>query len=303
MENSATIALLIPVFNGANYIVEFCEHLKDLTSPFDEIIFYNDGSTDDSLNLIKKTGYKYITADTNKGVGAARNILAQATQCNYIHFHDIDDKFSSTFVEEVKNAITNNHAEVIFGNCDWIDIASKTVLIRWRYNQAELSAKPVDYFLTNPLGIINTAYHADTFRSINGFNEDLKCWEDADIHIRLALAGTRFKHIDSTIAFSMRHSHGLSGDQLWCWECRLKFLERYLCDYSDLLNKSTIESEIKKVQNVFILSGNFSKLKKIIDLKTKYNLRLKTDKIYILYLLSKIIPSGILFPLVKKMIK
>jgi len=299
---SPTISLLIPVFNGEKYIVDFCEHLKNQDLTFDEIIFYNDGSTDNSLSLLKQSGYKYISSAFNKGVGFARNILANMANGSYIHFHDIDDKFDISFIDEVKKAITITKADIIFGNSDWVDGESKKVLIEWRYNQAKLVENPANYFLANPLGIINTVYNKNAFLNVNGFNETLQCWEDADIHIRLAVAGFKFTHINCTIAFSIRNNTGLSKDQLWCWDCRLKFLEIYLKDNQMHLSIPIIESEIKKVQNVFIKSGNFNKLEKIINLKTAYRLHIKTRKIYFLYIFNKLIPSKLLLILIKRII-
>ncbi|KQM63947.1 hypothetical protein ASE74_12330 [Pedobacter sp. Leaf216] len=300
MHSSPTISLLIPVFNGEKYIIEFCEHLKNQELKFDEVIFYNDGSTDNSLSLLKKSGYKYFSSAFNKGVGFARNVLARASNSNYIHFHDVDDKFDKSFIYEINKAITGTKADVIFGNSDWVDENSKKVVIEWRYNQAKLAEDPTNYFLSNPLGIINTVYNKNAFLNINGFNERLHCWEDADIHIRLAIAGNTFAHINCTIAISIRHNKGLSNDQIWCWDCRLNFLETYIRDYNKYLNMSVVESEIKKVQNVFIKSGNFYKLQKILSLKKVYQLHIRTEKIYALYLLNKLIPSKLLLILIKR---
>lgn len=191
------------------------------------MLFYDDASTDDTLSILQSKGLNVIKGDINKGPGYARNRLTEAATGKYIHFHDIDDELDPSFLELIDPLLVNTQVDIIIGHADWIDSETRQPIIKWRYNQDELTMDPVGYLLSHPVGIINTVYRKDIFIAAGGFNEEIKCWEDADVHVRLAAINANFMVINKTLAYSIRHNNGISKDQQWCWQCRLQFLEQY----------------------------------------------------------------------------
>src|ERR1700744_6314926 len=131
---SPGISLLIPCVNAENYIDNFILHLNTTELKFDEVIFYNDGSNDNTLEVLKKYGYKHLNSGINNGPGYARNRLAEAATFDYIHFHDIDDQFDPDFIAVI-NQYMPAKPDVIVGNADWIYEQTGKV-IKWRYNEA-----------------------------------------------------------------------------------------------------------------------------------------------------------------------
>jgi glycosyltransferase involved in cell wall biosynthesis len=293
LKTAPTYSLLVPCYNAQKYIDGFIANISKLSTPFDEVLFYDDASIDNTSSILKSKGYKVIKGDINKGPSYARNRLAEIAICEYIHFHDIDDEFNPAFLELINNKLNLTPADVVLGNADWIDALTKTSIINWQYNANEIVKDAFSYFIAHPLGVINTVYKKDIFLQVNGFNESLNCWEDADLHIRLGAAGYSFAVINEVLAYSLRHNNGISKDQLWCWNCRLKFIESYLIKYPNL-NRKLIEDEIKKVQNFLIASGSYKNLGYIINLKKIYNLQFKASKILILYYLNKVFPASII---------
>jgi glycosyltransferase involved in cell wall biosynthesis len=221
-------SLLVPCYNAEAYIEGFLDNVSKLNKPFDEVLFYDDASIDGTYKKLTDKGCTVIRGNINKGPGYARNRLAENAAGDYIHFHDIDDEFNPDFLNLVGAKLAIKLTDVVLGYADWIDRDTRTILIKWRYNQDEIITYPVGYFLSNPLGIINTVYKKEAFTKVNGFDEQIKCWEDADLHVKLAAAGASFVVIDKVIAYSLRHNSGISNRQDWCWECRMKFLESYL---------------------------------------------------------------------------
>jgi glycosyltransferase involved in cell wall biosynthesis len=227
MAGALTYSLLVPCYNAAGYLDAFIANILKLTIPFDEIIFYDDASTDNTPQLIKQAGYKLIQGENNKGPGYARNRLAEAASGDYIHFHDVDDEIDLLFTELVKQKAEASYADVILGYADWKDSISKKTVINWKYDEVEIDKDPVAYFIANPLGVINTTCKKAVFLKVNGFDEHQHCWEDADLHIRLAMAGAKFVVISQVIAYSIRHNNGISNNQHVCWLCRVKYLDSY----------------------------------------------------------------------------
>lgn len=288
-----TIALLVPVFNAENYIHAFVENLKQLPGTFDEILFYNDGSVDKSASILQSLGYPVIESKENSGPGYARNRLAEAATTDYIHFHDIDDEICVNFLPLMREKLSTSHADVIMGFADWVDADSRDLQIAWRYSESDIQEDPLTYFIRNPLGIISTAYRRAKFLSVNGFDENIKCWEDSDLHVRLAADRANFVVIKETIAISLRHENGISKNQNWCWLCRVKFLDRYIGTYRKI-NRSVFESELRKAAIAFVKMGAFRNLHTILDVNRKYNLRVPFRRFRLLHVFSLIVPPALL---------
>ena len=94
MKSSPLISIIIPVFNASNFIEKTIENLIEQEAD-KEIILINDGSTDNSLEVLKKIENKYrcirVIDQINKGVSAARNTGIESAKGNYILFIDSDD--------------------------------------------------------------------------------------------------------------------------------------------------------------------------------------------------------------------
>lgn len=233
-------SLLIPCYNAADYLPRLWKAVEEQIVPFDEIICYDDGSTDQTADVARELGAKVILGHTCYGPSYARNQLAKASKCAWLHFHDADDTLHQNYLERVKSQIGEN-IDVIVCNADWIDANTQKLIIALRYKQAELEIDPIKYTLSHPIGVINVLYRRDKFLSVNGFDESMRCWEDADLHVRLAAAGARFSVVEEVLSISLRHARGLSADQIMCWNCRLQFLKKYALGLAPIAIPAIVE--------------------------------------------------------------
>ena len=98
--NNPKISVIIPVYNGSDYIKECLDSIVNQTLREIEIICVNDGSTDNSLSILKDNAFKddriKIIDKENEGQGYARKVGLDNATGTYIMFCDQDDKFSST---------------------------------------------------------------------------------------------------------------------------------------------------------------------------------------------------------------
>lgn len=93
MTKKFEVSIIVPVFNEEQRIKPFLKDMKAIIKPDWEIIFVNDGSNDNSLNVIKKSGIKnirIISYKTNRGKGHAVKKGVEAAKGNYIIFIDAD---------------------------------------------------------------------------------------------------------------------------------------------------------------------------------------------------------------------
>ena len=89
------ISVIMPVYNGEKYLEKTCLNLSKQTLTDIELICVNDGSTDNSLNILEKLADKYdfikIINQENQGSGVARNNGIENAIGEYIAFLDADD--------------------------------------------------------------------------------------------------------------------------------------------------------------------------------------------------------------------
>lgn len=120
---SATISIIIPVYNVENYVSETLDSVKNQTSLPDEVIVINDGSTDNSFNMIKNySDLKYfkIFETKNQGLGLTRNYGISLAKSDYIYFLDSDDIIENNFIYEMRKLINQ------YKNPDMILFSGKT---------------------------------------------------------------------------------------------------------------------------------------------------------------------------------
>lgn len=111
------VSVIVPVYNGEQYINNCCEQLINQTLDSIEIIFIDDGSNDDSRNIIDSCERRYPNVmglhQENKGVSAARNYGLSVERGKYIGFVDVDDNVDLDMFELLYTSAENNNLDVI----------------------------------------------------------------------------------------------------------------------------------------------------------------------------------------------
>lgn len=106
MYKKGFVSLVIPCYNCASVMDETIESLENQTSKSFEVICVNDGSTDNTLDVLKKWKAESrlditIINQANGGVSKARNVGIDAAQGEYLLFLDSDDIYNKCFIEKM----------------------------------------------------------------------------------------------------------------------------------------------------------------------------------------------------------
>lgn len=111
------ITLILPIFNGEKYISRCIDSVLNQTYKNFELIIINDGSTDKSLNIIKKYAKKdnriKIINKKNEGVSIARNIGIENSTGDFITFIDADDYLEIEALETMINLASKYKVEIV----------------------------------------------------------------------------------------------------------------------------------------------------------------------------------------------
>ncbi|WP_296848927.1 glycosyltransferase family 2 protein [uncultured Methanobrevibacter sp.] len=128
MTHPYTVSVLIPVYNAKSYIGRCAESVFEQSYSDIEFVFVNDGSTDNSIEIVLSVLKKYpsrkdkvIIVDhiTNRGISAARNTAIAAAHGAFVMFVDSDDWIQKDAVEQCVNKQCENDADIVSMSYVW----------------------------------------------------------------------------------------------------------------------------------------------------------------------------------------
>src|SRR5262249_29138491 len=132
------LALSVPARNAAAHLPRLFDSVERQTRPFDEILVYDDASTDDTGRIARERGATVVRTDVNTGGSAGKNVLAERASSTWVHFHDADDALHPEFVERAHRWFDRDDADVVlFGTEDRHDVTG-SVLLERRWSDEEL---------------------------------------------------------------------------------------------------------------------------------------------------------------------
>ena len=111
------ISVIIPVYNVEKYLGRCLDSVVNQTFTDIEIICINDGSSDNSLEILKRYAQRdrriKIFTQENSGLSASRNVGMKYASGDYIYFIDSDDYLVKTAFEELYKIATINNTDLI----------------------------------------------------------------------------------------------------------------------------------------------------------------------------------------------
>lgn len=111
MQKSGKLVCVVPVYNEADLIINTINNLKQVKI-IDEIVVVNDGSTDNTLDIVKKLNIRFINLKKNYGKGYAIKTAIQTLEYDYIAFIDGDLGDTSIEVENLILPVINGKTDV-----------------------------------------------------------------------------------------------------------------------------------------------------------------------------------------------
>lgn len=109
------VSIIVPVYNRENDIVLCYQSLYKQTYPNIEIIFVNDGSTDNTLNILNTFDKSKVITIKNSGPAEARRVGLEASTGEYISFVDSDDYLDKDFILNLVNTIEETNTNICLG--------------------------------------------------------------------------------------------------------------------------------------------------------------------------------------------
>lgn len=156
------VSIIVPVYNSKDTIERCINSILNQTYKEIELIIVNDGSTDNSLEIIKKLSksnkkIKVINQE-NSGVSAARNNGINNSNGEYLSFVDSDDWLDKDFIREMVNKLEQENVDAVRCNFYKENVNSRELAKMYNFSdlKIEKSYKYKSDFLNHFLYNINS---------------------------------------------------------------------------------------------------------------------------------------------------
>lgn len=205
--------MLVPAYNAAGHLPRLLSSAANQTKPFDEILVYDDSSTDDTSAVAKHYGARVLRGEENRGCSYAKNRLAAATTAEWIHFHDADDELLPNFGAKARHWIIDNRFDVVLFAYEARDAATGGHLAYRVFDSNELEQDAKSYAITNQINPFCGLYRREAFLRAGGYDEDRLVLynEDVAMHIALAFAGLSFSAESEVSIINYRRTDSMSA--------------------------------------------------------------------------------------------
>lgn len=205
------VSIILPTYNHAYFLPQAVQSVLKQTLQDFEIIVVDDGSTDNTREVIEEYAdgrLKYVYQE-NQGLAASRNAGLRIAQGECVAFLDADDIFLPPKLEV---------------QMDWLEAHPTYGMVLSGYNIIDEQGKPIrtiapwtsvptlelkDWLLTNPVPPVAVLVKKRWIDQVGGFDDRFRRVEDWDLWLRLAYAGCKAGWIQEILS-----SYRLSPDQM-----------------------------------------------------------------------------------------
>lgn len=205
------VSVIIPCYNQGPYLGEAIESVLRQSDTHFEIIVINDGSTDDTSEVVACYRQARCIEQPNQGLSAARNVGIRASKGKYLVFLDADDRLLPGALQ-AGSAYLNAHQTCVFVSGHHQNIAADGSPLR----PPHLACVEQEHYRAllrgNYIGMHATVmYRREIFDVVGGFDTSLAACEDYHLYLRIARTYAIGCHHQLTAEYR-RHDGSMSRD-------------------------------------------------------------------------------------------
>ncbi|MFH1662242.1 MAG: glycosyltransferase family 2 protein [Candidatus Falkowbacteria bacterium] len=229
--NSPLVSVIIPTYNRAGLLKKSVGSVLSQTFKDFEIIIINDGSTDNTENVIKSfndSRIKYIKNKKNRGAGAARNIGIKIARGDYIAFQDSDDEWLPEKLKkqiEVFKSVSPSVGVVYSGYLLFKN--NKKIYIPLKKYKKRSGNIHKELLSGSFVGTSTMLVKKECFEKVGMFDENLDTLEDWELAIRLS-KDYRFKFLKTPLLLANHSINSISSNHRATIDAFKKIAKKHL---------------------------------------------------------------------------
>jgi glycosyltransferase involved in cell wall biosynthesis len=188
------VSVIIPTYNTAHYLPEAVESVLAQTYTDLELIVIDDGSTDNTKEVIEPYLGRIVFLETeNNGPSKARNRAIRASSGEYVAFLDADDIWYPDKLDRQMTLFSKNRKyNLLHSDASETGPYSSQEGSTWfsRFNHVKAGLIFSELLSQNFIILSSVIVKRECLEKVGLFDEELKCWEGYDLWLRIA-----FKHL------------------------------------------------------------------------------------------------------------
>ncbi len=185
MAVDVSVSVIIPTYNRAYCLRRTLDSVLQQTYPVDEILLIDDGSIDNTEQLVKEHYPQVLYfRQKNNGVSAARNLGIQYATGQWLAFLDSDDAWHQNKINQQLQAISEaENYNVCHTNEIWYRNNCRVNAMDKHQKQGGwILQENLQRCLISPSSVL---IHRSVFKTIGNFDESLPACEDYDLWLRI----------------------------------------------------------------------------------------------------------------------
>ena len=281
------VSVIIPTYNRAHLIGKAIQSVLNQTYQDFEVIVVDDGSTDNTEEVIKEfqkkdKRIKYIKHEKNKGYPKALNTGIKAAKGEYIAFQDDDDEWLTEKLEKQMKVFENAPAKVgVVYTGFWRIENNKKIYIPYSWVKQKEGNIHKGLLKGNFIGTPAALVRKECFEKVGMFDERLPCLQDWELWIRIS-KHYQFRYINSPLMNSFYTPGSVNNQPPIIHAKAMKLiLSKHFNDFAE--DRNLLSKHYFDIGHELCLNNNFKKGKiYLIEAVKKYPFNIK----YLLTILS-----------------
>jgi glycosyltransferase involved in cell wall biosynthesis len=206
--NEPLVSIIIPCYNAERWVGEAIKSALDQTYAKIEVVVVDDGSTDSSLNVIRKYDDRVRwTTGPNRGPCAARNLGFRLSQGDWIQYLDADDLLHPQKIDlSLKSFESYPCVDFIWAPHEAIrDTYSPTSSSCPELNLLDVGIAASENVLDAPYAPCIGMFQREFLAGVGPWNESLTRWVDLEYHARIAARARSYLRLGKPFYFYRQH--------------------------------------------------------------------------------------------------
>jgi glycosyltransferase involved in cell wall biosynthesis len=211
------VSVVIPCYNQAQFLREAIEGVLAQTHPRVELVVVDDGSSDNTVDVVAHYPRVRCVRQENRGVAEARNAGFRATSGQYVLFIDADDRLTPKaveahlrcFAEHPQARFVVGDVQTIMGDESYRGSLDRPVVVSapWHISPANMEAHQYRHLLEvdHIANTIAVMFQRSAFEAVGGFKTYFSPAEDYELLLRTARVFPSAHH-RTIVAYYRRHS-------------------------------------------------------------------------------------------------
>jgi glycosyltransferase involved in cell wall biosynthesis len=218
MSASPSVSVIIATYNRAAFLAETIDSVLGQRFPDFELIVVDDGSTDDTREVLAAYGEKVrVFRQQNRGPSAARNLGARYARGAWLSIQDSDDLAAPDHLEALLGFAAGRRAlGMVFANGAYLGGEfhdRRTIIPEGKSRRlARRGVRLADLFDKSIVRLQAALIAKEAFDAVGGFDETLRISMDLDLSFRLFMRYP-VAYLDRVVFFYRKHEGNIGRDQ------------------------------------------------------------------------------------------